>query len=149
VPGVFTLDASVFLNAFNPAEPGHADSAALVAHLQQVVAPIIVPTLLLPEIAGVISRVRGDPDLAQEFSAELARLPNLQLVPLDPVLAHQAAEMAARQNLRGADAVYAAVARRFAAVLVTRDREQRERLSPVITTRSPQEALEEEMRAGG
>jgi predicted nucleic acid-binding protein len=144
---VFTLDASVFLNAFNPAEPGHDGSAALLAHLQQVAAPIVAPTLALPEVAGVISRVHGDAVLAQQFAGELSRLPNLQLVPLDGILAQQAVELAANNKLRGADAVYAAVARRFAAVLVTRDREQRERLGAVMTTRSPEEALDEEMRA--
>jgi predicted nucleic acid-binding protein len=144
LPGVFTLDASVFLNAFNPAEPGHAESEAFVGHLLQTSAEIVDPTLVLPEVAGAVSRVRGNGVLAQRFATQLALFPILQLIPLDIGLAHQAVELAATYRLRGADAVYAAVARRFAAVLVTRDRQQRERLADVLTTRSPEEALEEE-----
>lgn len=49
--------------------------------------------------------------------------------------------------LRGADAVYVAVARRAGCTLVTLDREQRERAAPVVRTLTPAEALVE--RNGG
>lgn len=141
---VYTLDASVFLNAFNPAEPGHDDSEALMARLQASAVPVIVPSLVLPEVAGAIARIRGDERLAREFASELANLSHVLLVPLDLSLAEQAVELAAIYRLRGADAVYAAVARRFGAILVTRDREQAERLSGVLVTRSPKAALQPE-----
>jgi len=147
MPGVYALDASVFLNAFNPAEPGHTESAALMALLEAVAAPIAAPTLVLPEVAGAIARIRGDEELAREFAATLARLPHLMLIALDSALAEQALELAARHRLRGADAVYGAVARRFGATLVTRDREQKDRLSGAIVTRFPEEALNEETGA--
>jgi predicted nucleic acid-binding protein len=138
---VYAIDASVFLNAFNPAEPGHAESRDLLARLLADGTPVAVPTLVLPEVAGAISRVHGDGRLAREFSGELAQLPNLILVPLDAALAHQARDLAADHRLRGADAVYAAVASRFGAILVTLDREQRDRLSTALVTRSPTEVL--------
>lgn len=65
------------------------------------------------------------------------RLPHLVVVPLDDRLAEVAAGLAADQGLRGADAIYGAVAVRFGSALVTRDREQGERLAPVITTLHP------------
>ena len=43
----YTVDASVFLNAFNPYEAGHEESHRLLARLQERATPIIVPTLLL------------------------------------------------------------------------------------------------------
>ncbi|MCG3212452.1 MAG: tRNA(fMet)-specific endonuclease VapC [Anaerolineae bacterium] len=139
----YTIDASVFINAFNPAEVGHADSHKLLAHLREQAAPLIAPTLLLPEVAAAIRRGRGDEALARQFAAALSRLPHLVLTPLDQVLAQQAGEIAARYSLRGSDAVYAAVALRFGSTLVTLDREQRERVAAALPTCTPVEALVE------
>ena len=138
------MDASVFLNAFNPHEAGHDTSHSLLARLQERALPIVVPSLLLPEVAATISRGRGDVHLAREFTTALSRLPHLVLVSLDVVLAQQAAEVAAQARLRGSDAVYAAVALRFGSILITLDREQKKRVSGVLTTRYPAEALAEE-----
>ena len=137
----YTIDASVFLNAFNPAEAGHAESHQLLALLQAQALPIMVPTLVLPEVAATISRVRGDAKLARTFANQLSRLPNVMLITLDHQLAQQAAEAAAQHRLRGSDAVYAAVALRFGAVLVTLDREQHYRVTAVLTSYYPAEAL--------
>ena len=137
----YTIDASVFLNAFNPAEAGHADSHQLLALLQAQALPIMVPTLVLPEVAATISRVHGDAKLARTFADQLSRLPNVMLITLDQLLAQQAAEAAAQHRLRGSDAVYAAVALRFGAVLVTLDREQHDRVTAVLTSYYPIEAL--------
>jgi predicted nucleic acid-binding protein len=141
--GTYTIDASVFLNAFNPYEAGHEDSHRLLDRLQAQAAPIIVPTLLLPEVAAAIGRGRGDTDLARDFVTALTRLPHLVLIPLETTLAQQSADVAAQYRLRGSDAVYAAVALRFGSALITRDREQHERVSSVLPTRYPAEALAE------
>ena len=137
----YTIDASVFLNAFNPAEAGHAESHQLLALLQAQALPIMIPTLVLPEVAATISRVRGDARLARTFADQLSRLPHVMLITLDQLLAQQAAEAAAQHRLRGSDAVYAAVALRFGAVLVTLDREQHDRVTAVLTSYYPVEAL--------
>lgn len=71
----FTVDASVFLNAFNPSEAGHAESQRALAWLQEQATPIIVPTLVLPKVAATIRRVRGDAALARDFVSALSRLP--------------------------------------------------------------------------
>ena len=139
----YTIDASVFLNAFNPAEAGHAESNRLLTLLQAQAIPMIVPTLVLPEVAATISRVRNDASLARAFTSQLERLPNLMLIALDTVLAQQAAEAAAQHRLRGSDAVYATVALRFGSILVTLDREQHDRVARVLTSDYPGEALKE------
>jgi len=102
---------------------------------------VLLLVLLLPEVAATISRVRGEASLARMFAYQLSRLPNLLLITLDPAQAQQAAETAAQHRLRGSDAVYAAVALRFGTALVTLDREQHDRLTGVLTTYYPQEAL--------
>jgi len=141
VPKVYTVDASVFLNAFLPREAGHAESTSLLTRLRDASAPVVVPTLLLPEVAAAIARGQSDDMLARAFAGALRRLPHLVWIPLDDALAQSAAEVAAQHRLRGSDAVYAAVALRFGSVLVTLDHEQRERLTTVLDARTPAEAL--------
>ena len=142
---IYTIDASVFLNAFNPYETGHKESHRLLARLQEDSVPIIVPTLLLPEVAAAVSRGREDEELAREFAAALSRLPHLVLIPLDTALAQQAVDVAAQYRLRGSDAIYAAVALRFGSTLITLDREQRERVADALTARYPAEVLAEKL----
>jgi predicted nucleic acid-binding protein len=139
---LYTVDASVFLNAFNPYEERYQDSHRLLSKLQADSVPVIVPTLLLPEVAAAVSRGREDEKLARQFATALSRLPHLVWVPLEDTLAQQAADVAAQYRLRGGDAVYAAVALRFGSTLVTLDQEQRQRVDAVLTARYPAEVLE-------
>lgn len=137
--GPFTVDASVFLNAFNPYETGHEHSHRLLTRLQTEAVPIVVPALLLPEVAGTIARGRQDPTLARDFARAISRLPHLVLVALDAALAQRALDVAAEYSLRGSDAVYATVAIQFGSTLVTLDREQRERVARLLPARWPSE----------
>ncbi|MBN1936273.1 MAG: type II toxin-antitoxin system VapC family toxin [Anaerolineae bacterium] len=139
----WTVDASVFLNAFNPYEAGHVESQRFLSLVQERAAPIIVPTLLLPELAAAVSRGRGDAGLARQFADAVGRLPHLILVPVESILASQAAHVAAEHRLRGSDAIYAAVALRFGSTLVSLDQEHLSRMSQVLTVRSPAAALAE------
>ena len=104
--------------------------------------PLVEPTLLLVELAAAIARgVRGAA-AAERIVQQVRELPYLTLVPLDEVVARQAASLAAKLRLRGADAVYAAVAERFGATLVTVDAEQLARCRGGIDAVSPREALD-------
>lgn len=138
----YTADASVFLNAFNPSQAGHENSRRALQWLQEEAAPIVAPALLLPETAAAIARGAGDPALTGRFARAVARLPHLILVPLDLKLARQAADLAVNLYSRGADAVYVAVAIRFGSVLLTLDKEQRERAATQVTVSTPERLLE-------
>lgn len=137
-----TIDASVFVSAFSPAEIAHTESKAFMKKVREVSTPIIVPTLVLPEIAAAISRGQGKPELGVAFALELVHFPNLVLIDVDEGTAKLAAETAAHYRLRGSDAVYAAVALRFGSKLVTLDNEQGERLKEVLPVQPPSQALE-------
>ncbi len=130
--GVFTVDAGVFVSAFTPSGPAHQASKAFLRQAQQSGAPMILPTLVIVEIAVPIGRGQGKPDLGYAFALELGRFPGLTLIALDDALAREAAELAARHCLRGSDAVYVAVARRFAAALVTLDSGQAQRTGDLL-----------------
>jgi predicted nucleic acid-binding protein len=137
----YTVDASVFVNAFNPHEQGHAASFRLLADLQESGDPIIVPILCVPEIASAVARASDDARAALLYADAAAALPHLTLVTLTAPIARHAAELAARHGLRGADAVYLATARRYGTTLISRDDEQRTRGSAVVTCQTPEAAL--------
>ncbi|MBI5762898.1 MAG: PIN domain-containing protein [Planctomycetes bacterium] len=138
---MLTVDASVWVNADSPAEP---ESAASRAFLDQVAAArttIVVPTLLRVEVAAAISRTRKDAALAREYAEKLVALPFVRWISLDPLLAMQASTLAADHGLRGADAVYAAVAMTYGCDLISLDREHLTKLAPVLQVRTPSQSL--------
>lgn len=138
---MFVLDASVHLNALNPAEAGSTQSQALLERLFGRPWPVLAPTLLLVEVAAAVARVFNDSGRGLAVARALRGLPGQVWVGLDEDLAQEAARLAAEYRLRGADAVYAAVARRYGAILVTLDRQQLERLLPALPVLTPAEAL--------
>jgi predicted nucleic acid-binding protein len=138
---VYTVDASVWVNAFDQAEPGYATSRQLLEILDSRQIPVVVPTFLLAELAGAISRTRQDPAQAMAFAEEVFQLPHVTLAPLDLPLIRQAAALAAQHRLRGGDATYAAVALNSGFTLVTLDNEHLTRLAGVVTVQTPEAAL--------
>ncbi len=138
---MYTLDASVWVNACDQREPGHAISRQLITLLRERAIAVILPTLALPEIAGSVSRTR-----TQAFGAAYVRSvvaqQNVEFVNLSAALARQAMLLAAAQRLRGADAVYAALARRRNTTLVSRDAEHLTRLTAIIVVQTPEQVLE-------
>ncbi len=140
---MYTVDASVWVNAFDRREPGHQTSRRFLETVQAQALPVVVPNLVCVEVAGAISRTRNEPARAQEFATAVARLPNVTLLPLDQELAEQARDLAAQNGLRGADAVYAAVALHAACTLVSLDHEHLTRLNAVVPACAPAAALTE------
>ena len=140
---MYTIDASVHVSALSPAEANSADSQAFLTLVQRQQASLFCPTLLLVEVAAAIGRAFGNAGRAMALIAALRNLPNQTLVPLDEALAEHAAALSANARLRGADAVYAAVAHQYGTTLVTLDRQQLERLPPLIRTTGPGDVLRE------
>ena len=138
---MFTIDASVHLNALNPAEAGSAESQALLNEILSQSAAIFSPYLLLVEIASSVSRAFHDPARGIALAQAIRLLPGQTWIALDDELAGEACSLGALYRLRGADAVYAAVAHRYQTVLVTLDREQLERLSPLLRVQTPATVL--------
>ena len=125
------------MSALVASEVRHAASRAWLGqqvHADQIV---VAPALLVPEVAAAISRRTGRPILGRRAIAALLRFPSLRLVALDAELAEQAGRLAADCALRGADAVYVALAKKLAIPLVTWDREQIERGRDVVTVLHP------------
>ena len=138
---MFTIDASVWVNAYSPAEPGQPISLARLDALFVRATRIVVPTLLAVEFAGAIARTRANSGLAQRLATGLFALPTLSWIPLDDLLARRATDLAAQRLLRGADAVYAAVALLHGCDLISLDQEHLTRLTSVVRTFTPSEAM--------
>jgi predicted nucleic acid-binding protein len=138
---MITLDASVIVRSFDPADPHQPVCQSLLDTLEQRAIAVILPRLVLAELAGAVRRLLRDPIRARLAVSAWSALPHVQIVPLDDLLLDTAAELAGDYALRGADAVYVAVAQRHACTLVSLDREQRERAAPVVTTTTPAEML--------
>jgi predicted nucleic acid-binding protein len=134
---VYTIDASVHVSALNPTEADSAGSRAFLAQVQQEHIPLFCPTLLLVEIAAAVVRALGDSGRAVALTEVIRSWPGQTLVPLGEALASRAADLAATAQLRGGDAVYAAVAQQYGTTLVTLDRQQLERLPPLVKTARP------------
>jgi predicted nucleic acid-binding protein len=132
------VDASVWVSRLVPQDVHHLASRRW---LEQHVASggvLVAPVLLLAEVAGAISRRVGEPELAHQAVESLLRVPGLRLVPIDHRLGKETARLAADLRLRGADAVYVALAHRLNIPLVSWDQEQRERACELIVVRSPE-----------
>jgi len=143
VGAMYTVDASVHVSALNPAQADSESSRAFLALVRQRRLPLFCPTLLVVEVAAAVARAFDDPDRALALAAALRSLPGQTLVPLDESLADRAAGLAATARLRGADAVYTAVAQQYGTTLVTLDGEQLQRLPPAVRTARPADVLHE------
>jgi predicted nucleic acid-binding protein len=138
---MYTVDASVWVNSFDQREAGHDMSRRVLELLRDQVVPVVLPYLVLAEVAGAVSRTRNNPAQALGLATAIAQLANVTLISLDAGIAQQAAHLAAQYGLRGADAVYAAVALQANCTLITLDNEHLARLSGIVSTRTPVDAL--------
>ena len=131
------VDASVWVSALVPADVHHAASRGWLEARLREGTPLIAPVILLAEVGGAIARRTGDTRLGQRAVDALLAFPNLRLVPVEGRLGGEAARLAVRLRLRGADAVYVAAAALLGVPLVTWDVEQRERAAPVVQGWAP------------
>lgn len=138
---IYVVDASVFVSDAQPWEVFHGDSAQLLLYFTMNQWQVLVPTIMPAEVSASIARQTGDTETAQQFVSLLQQLPHIQVVAIDIGLGNLAAAIAAQQRIRGCDAVYVALAQMRNAVLITLDQEQRQRMPPGVTARTPAEEL--------
>jgi predicted nucleic acid-binding protein len=139
--GPVTVDASVFVRATNLAEDGHDDCRRLLRLLGRKHVAVILPTLIIAELAGALGRRRSSSSSIKSTLERVRNIPGILLVSVDEALAEEAAELAVSARLRGADAIYAATARRYGAILVTVDEQQRLGAAREVETGTPLEVI--------
>ena len=139
---MFTIDASVHINALNTREKNSEASRAFLARVHQGDFDIYSPTLLLVEVAASVARIFDNTHQGISLMNAIKTLPGQNWVSLDGKLAQIAGELGAKYRLRGADAVYAAVTNKHKTILVTLDKQQLDRFSPHIAVQNPSDALQ-------
>ena len=88
-----------------------------------------------------MARVFDDTERGLTVARAARDLPGQIWVPLDKSLADEAGRLGAARRLRGADAIYAAVAHRYRTTLITWDHQQLERLQSTLPVLTPTEVL--------
>ncbi len=135
------LDASGWVAALIKKEQHHAESALFLSRLVQDRRTAFVPNFVLAEVAGAIARQSRDTAHAETGLRFMRTQDWLSIHPFTESQGETAAAIAAQQFLRGADAVYVALARQLGTPLVTWDKELLERAAAVVSTLTPSEWL--------
>ena len=138
-------DASVFVSAAQTKDVHYADSVAFFRQLGATPdVNVFYPTLLLPEYAASIARRTDYTSLAESLIEILETMRGLRLESLTENRSRRAAKIAAQHRLRGADAVYVALAEETKAILITWDHEMLERSDSIVQTSTPDQWLNEQ-----
>lgn len=130
------LDASVWVSASIPDDVHHRSTRAWLAAVSST-DTLVSPALGLLETAGAVSRRTGSPALARRIVAAIERLPNVIIVIPDAELWTLSVESAAARGLRGADAMYVALAHALGFPLATWDADQRKKAEPRVRVITP------------
>lgn len=134
---MIVTDASVWVSHLISQEIHHAASRAWLTAVVRSGTLIAAPALLLAEVGGAIARRTGDERLGHQAVNHILSTPNLRLVYTDAALGNLAAKLAVEQKLRGADALYTAVALRLKIPLISWDQEQIDRTATIVTSYQP------------
>jgi predicted nucleic acid-binding protein len=131
------IDASVYVALANEADRYHDRCFTWFESCLGEQQTIAAPGLLLVEVAASIRRLTGSTQLARRVLSELQETELIELYPLTAVRSEAAADLAASTGVRGADAVYLALAMELDETLVTLDRQQLERGKGVTDVKKP------------
>ena len=131
------VDASVWVSSLILDDVFHVVSRDWLRHKAAEREPLVAPALMLAEVAGAISRRTHRPMDGKAAIDTLLRLGALRLVAVDRRLGKEAAVLAAVAGLRGADAIYAALARHLSVPLVSWDNELQERTGKLLVVQRP------------
>lgn len=136
-----TIDASVFISAALPSEVQFSDSDTFLNKIRLRPRVLHCPTLLIPEIAASLARRANNTGIGQNSVQWVTLFPGMSLISSDLARALQAAQLAAAYRLRGADAVYVAVAQEFGTTLITWDAEMLTRGARAVPVLTPSDWL--------
>jgi predicted nucleic acid-binding protein len=116
---MLTLDANVWVSAFDPRDRFHEQSAAFLRAVSRAGSRLHGPAFVTLEAACALARRAGNSAVGDIAYERLHAHPTLKLHPIDETCLVTAREIGVRVLLRGADALYAATAQLAAAPLVS------------------------------
>jgi len=129
---VAVVDASVWIAAWLLDDVNHQPASGwLLAYIASGRATY-VPAIALAEVAGATARRTASDSDGIEAAERMSTTPRFQMLPVSVARADAAFRLAAELRIRGADAVYAALAQELAQPLVTLDGELAQRTEAII-----------------
>ena len=134
---MFVVDSSVWVASYRTQDQHHFESQQWIREVMTRGDTILGPAILLAEVAGALARLSGDTVGALATVENIRRFPTFELAVDSKELADLSAQIAAELRLRGADAVYVAVAVQRGVPLITFDDQQRNRASQRVQTATP------------
>ena len=134
---MWVVDASVYVASLSGTDRHHARAWSWFETAAGRGDRLLAPNLLAVELAASIRRLADDETLARRAVSELLADQLVELAPLTAERGLRASEVAVRAGVRGADAVYLALAEELGAVLVTLDRQLLKRGGLVARVQRP------------
>ncbi len=120
---MLTLDANIWIAAYDPRDVFHAHSTAFLVEVTSRRLPLYGPAFVVVEATCALARRAQNPAAGVAAQRKLRTNPLLTLQPLNEHLLAIAAQLGSQQLLRGADALYAATAAICATPLISWDDE--------------------------
>ena len=136
------VDASVWIASVLDKDAHHQVSLAFMHRFVKEQQIATVPLLVWAEIAGAVARRTGDADRGIKVAEFIAAKVWVRGLPLDASLANESMRLAANLKLRGADAVYVALATTHCEPLLTLDSEMLERARGIADVFTPEQWLQ-------
>lgn len=131
------IDASVYVALCHQADPEHERCRAWLEEALENRRPLFAPNMLVIEVGSSIRRLTGDEETASRAVTKLLADGWIELLPLSGARSRSAATTGAQTGVRGADAVYLALALELREPLVTIDKQQLVRGSAVTSVERP------------
>lgn len=135
------IDASVWIASVLAEDAHHAASLSFIRRFVSEGLIATHPSLVWPEIAGAVARRTGDAQLGAKVATDIASKPWIESMAVDAPIADEAMRLAAKLRLKGADAIYVALAVTLRMPLITLDAEIPERGRAVAKIQSPEQWL--------
>lgn len=136
------VDASLWVASVLDKDAHHQVSLAFMHRFVKEQQIATVPLLAWAEIAGAVARRTGDTERGLKAAGLITAQAWVRGVPLDATLASESMRLAAKLRLRGADAVYVALATACREPLITLDAEMLERAHDVAEVLTPEHWLQ-------
>jgi len=137
-----TIDASVWVSAFVAGDVHHPQSDQLLEFCLASRAKVIVPEIVLLEVAAGVARVLQHDGQGQVAAKKIERFPGIKFLPLQTALLNRSILLATRHFLRAADALYVFTARVSKTTLITLDDEMLQRGAAAASVLTPAKWLE-------
>lgn len=124
---MMTVDANVWVAAYDPHDRFHRDSVAFLSAVLERRISLVAPAIMPLEAACALARRAGRSEIGAVAFDRLKKVPGLRLLPVDAPLLSVATRLGTQALLRGADALYAAAAEAAGGSLISWDVELIER----------------------